>query len=250
MPGEKPSLCYHVFAKRAVSISAPHFGACGIHCNGYVTREDTMNLVLLGAPGAGKGTQSQFLIDEFGIPHISTGDILRAAVKEGTPLGLKAKSYMDAGDLVPDELIIDLMRDRLAQDDAQKGFILDGFPRTTTQAAALDTALSADGRRIDCAIAIIVPDEVIVERLSSRRVCRACGYTGTSTDVSCPQCGGEMYQRDDDTAETVQNRLNVYEKSTAPLINYYAGAGVLVEIDGNRPVDEVYADVKAAVQHD
>lgn len=209
-----------------------------------------MNLVLLGAPGAGKGTQSQFLIDEFGIPHISTGDILRAAVKNGTPLGVKAKSYMDAGELVPDDLIIDLMKERLAESDAANGFILDGFPRTTTQAAALDTALAADGRRIDHAIAVIVPDDVIVERLSSRRVCRLCGYTGTAQDTVCPQCGGEMYQRDDDKPETIQNRLSVYEKSTAPLINYYAGAGVLDEIDGNRPVDEVYADVKAAIAND
>lgn len=209
-----------------------------------------MNIVLLGAPGAGKGTQSQFLIDEYGIPHISTGDILRAAVKNGTPLGLKAKGFMEAGELVPDDLIIDLMRERLAEEDAQKGFILDGFPRTTTQAAALDTALSAEGRRIDCAIAIEVPDEVIVNRLSSRRVCKACGYTGTDHDASCPQCSGEMYQRDDDKPETVQNRLNVYQKSTAPLVNYYSGAGVLVEIDGNRPVSDVFADVKAAVNHD
>lgn len=209
-----------------------------------------MNIVLLGAPGAGKGTQSQFLIDEYGIPHISTGDILRAAVKNGTPLGVKAKGFMEAGELVPDDLIIDLMRERLAEEDAQKGFILDGFPRTTTQAAALDTALSAEGRRIDCAIAIEVPDEVIVKRLSSRRVCKSCGYTGTDQDVSCPQCAGEMYQRADDAPETVQNRLNVYQKSTAPLINYYSGAGVLVEIDGNRPVEDVFADVKAAVSHD
>lgn len=209
-----------------------------------------MNLVLLGAPGAGKGTQSQFLIEEFGIPHISTGDILRAAVKNGTPLGVKAKGYMEAGELVPDDLIIDLMHERLMEEDAREGFILDGFPRTTNQAAALDAALLAEGRRIDCAIAIHVPDEVIVERLSSRRVCRACGYTGTASTTTCPQCSGEMYQRDDDKPETIQNRLNVYEKSTAPLVNYYAGAGVLVEIDGNRPVDEVYADVKAAVNHD
>lgn len=209
-----------------------------------------MNLILLGAPGAGKGTQAQRLIEEFGIPHISTGDILRAAVKNGTPLGVKAKSFMDAGELVPDDLIIDLMRERLAEPDASKGFILDGFPRTTTQAAALDTALAAEGRRIDHAVAIIVPDEVIVERLSSRRACKVCGYTGTAADVTCPKCGGEMYQRDDDKPETIQNRLNVYEKSTAPLINYYAGAGVLVEIDGNRPVDEVYTDVKAAIEHD
>jgi adenylate kinase len=209
-----------------------------------------MNLVLLGAPGAGKGTQSQFIIDEFGLPHISTGDILRAAVKEGTRLGLKAKSYMDAGALVPDELIIDLMQERLGQEDCQKGFILDGFPRTTTQAAALDTVLSADGRRIDAAIAIEVPDEVIIERLSSRRVCRACGYTGSVTDATCPQCSGEMYQRADDNPETIKNRLDVYHTSTAPLVNYYGGAGVLVEIDGNRPVDQVYADVKAAIVND
>ena len=216
-----------------------------------------MNLVLLGAPGAGKGTQSQFIIDEFGLPHISTGDILRAAVKEGTRLGLKAKSYMDAGALVPDELIIDLMQERLNQEDCEKGFILDGFPRTTTQAAALDSVLSADGRRIDAAIAIEVPDEVIINRLSSRRVCRACGYTCKScgytapagTEV-CPRCSGEMYQRADDNPETIKNRLNVYHTSTAPLVNYYAGAGVLVEIDGNRPVDEVFADVKAAIVND
>ena len=197
-----------------------------------------MNLVLLGAPGAGKGTQSQFIIDEFGLPHISTGDILRAAVKEGTRLGLKAKSYMD------------VMQERLNQEDCKKGFILDGFPRTTTQAAALDSVLSADGRRIDAAIAIEVPDEVIIDRLSSRRVCRACGYTGTAADATCPQCSGEMYQRADDNPETIKNRLNVYHTSTAPLVNYYAGAGVLVEIDGNRPVDEVFADVKAAIVND
>ncbi len=209
-----------------------------------------MNLILLGAPGAGKGTQSQMLVEEFEIPHISTGDILRAAVKNGTPLGVKAKGYMDAGELVPDSLIIDLMKERLAEPDAQKGFILDGFPRTTTQAAALDTALAADGRRIDHAIAIVVPDEKIVERLSSRRVCKVCGYTGTAGDTVCPTCGGEMYQRDDDKPETIQNRLNVYEKSTAPLVDYYKGAGVLVEIDGDRPVSDVYADVKAAIAND
>ncbi len=208
------------------------------------------NIVLLGAPGAGKGTQAQLLIEEYGIPHISTGDILRAAVKNGTPLGIKAKGFMDAGELVPDDLIIDLMKERLSQDDAQKGFILDGFPRTTTQAAALDTALSAAGRKIELALAIEVPDQVIVERLSSRRVCKDCGYTATATDGACPSCGGELYQRDDDKAETVQNRLNVYQKSTAPLVNYYAGAGVLVTIDGNRPVQDVYSDVKAAIDHD
>ena len=209
-----------------------------------------MNIVLFGAPGAGKGTQAERLVNEFSIPHISTGDILRAAVKEGTPLGVKAKSYMDAGELVPDQLIIDLMQERLSAEDAQRGFILDGFPRTTMQAAALDTALAESGRRIDCALAIEVPASVIVDRLSSRRVCRACGHTGTAEETTCPTCGGEMYQRDDDKPETIQNRLDVYAKSTAPLIDYYAGAGVLVRIDGNRPVDVVYDDVKSAIAHD
>ena len=209
-----------------------------------------MNIVLLGAPGAGKGTQAERLVGEYKIPHISTGDILRAAVKAGTPLGVKAKGYMEAGELVPDALIIDLMKERLADEDARRGFILDGFPRTTTQAAALDTALSESGRRIDCALAIDVPAQVIVERLSSRRVCRDCGHTGSADEKACPKCGGEMYQRDDDKPETIANRLDVYEKSTAPLVDYYSGAGVLVRINGNRPVDEVYADVKAAISRD
>lgn len=209
-----------------------------------------MNIVLLGAPGAGKGTQAKRLVKEFGIPHISTGDILRAAVAQGTHLGKKAKSYMDAGELVPDSLIIDLMKDRLGQEDAATGFILDGFPRTTAQATALDAALAEAGRTIDCALAIEVPFDVIVERLSSRRVCPSCGYIGTAADTICPVCGAEMYQRDDDKPETIKNRLSVYEKSTAPLIDYYQGAGVLVRIDGNRPVDEVYADVKSLVSRD
>lgn len=209
-----------------------------------------MNIVLLGAPGAGKGTQSQRLIKEFNIPHISTGDILRAAVKEGTPLGKKAKSYMDAGELVPNNLIIDLMKDRLSQPDAARGFILDGFPRTTQQATALDAALAESGRGIDSALAIEVPDDVIVKRLSSRRVCRDCGHIGSNMDTDCPVCHGELYQRDDDQPETIQRRLNVYETSTAPLIDYYSGAGVLVRIDGNRDPGEVFEDVKKAVVHD
>ena len=206
-----------------------------------------MNIVLLGAPGAGKGTQAQKLVADYGIAHISTGDLLRAAVKAATPLGLKAKKYMDAGELVPDQLVIDLVKERLGADDAQKGFILDGFPRNTVQAVTLDSELSDMGRELDCALLVDVAAEVIVNRLSSRRTCRDCGYTGTVADATCPKCGGEMYQRDDDKAETIQNRLDVYEKSTSPLIEYYRGQGILRSVDGDRPVDEVYTDVKEAL---
>lgn len=164
-----------------------------------------MNLVLLGAPGAGKGTVAQELVAEFGVAHISTGDLLRAAVKSGTELGIQAKKYMDAGELVPDQLVIDLVKERLAADDAQQGFILDGFPRNTAQAVTLDSELSAMGREIDCALLVDVAPEVIIDRLSSRRTCRACGYTGTAADATCPKCGGEMYQRDDDKPETIKN---------------------------------------------
>ena len=165
-----------------------------------------MNIVLLGAPGAGKGTQAQRLVADFGLAHISTGDLLRAAVKAQSPLGVEAKKYMDAGQLVPDQLVIDLVKERLGADDAQKGFILDGFPRNTAQAVTLDTAPAG-------------------------------------TDA-CPNCGGEMYQRDDDKPETIKNRLDVYESQTSPLIEYYKGHGILKEVDGDRDVTAVYADVK------
>ena len=206
-----------------------------------------MNIVLLGAPGAGKGTQAQRLVADYGVAHISTGDLLRSAVKAGTELGRAAKKYMDAGELVPDELVIDLVKERLGADDAQKGFILDGFPRNTTQAVTLDTELGKMDRALDCALLVDVDPAVIVNRLSSRRTCRACGYTGTAADATCPSCGGEMYQRDDDKPETIQNRLDVYEKSTSPLVEYYRGKGILTVVDGDRPVDEVYADVKEAL---
>jgi adenylate kinase len=206
-----------------------------------------MNVVLLGAPGAGKGTQAEKMVREFGVVHISTGDILRAAVADQTPLGQQAKTYMDAGDLVPDQLVIDLVKERLSKDDAKKGFILDGFPRTTAQAVALDTDLAELGMAIDAALAIEVPNEQIVKRLSSRRICRQCGYIGTENDLECPKCGGEMYQRDDDQPEAIANRLDVYDKSTAPLIDYYKGKDLLVRVNGDRPVAEVFADIKAAL---
>lgn len=203
-----------------------------------------MNIVLLGAPGAGKGTQAQKLVEEFGVAHISTGDLLRAAVKAGTKLGVRAKEYMDAGQLVPDKLVVNLVKERLAADDAKKGFILDGFPRNTAQAVTLDSALADMGLSLDAALLVDVKAEVIVERLSSRRTCRDCGYTAPAGVDVCPSCGGEMYQRDDDKPETIQNRLNVYESQTAPLVEYYKGKGLLKVVDGDRPVDDVYADVK------
>lgn len=204
-----------------------------------------MNIVLLGAPGAGKGTQAQRLVADYGVAHISTGDLLRAAVKAQSELGVAAKKYMDAGELVPDQLVIDLVKERLAADDAQKGFILDGFQRNTTQAVTLDTELAAMGRELDGALLVDVPAEVIIDRLSSRRTCRDCGYTAGPDTTVCPSCAGEMYQRDDDKPETIKNRLDVYEKNTSPLVEYYRGQGILKVVDGNRDIDLVYTDVKA-----
>ena len=204
-----------------------------------------MNLVLLGAPGSGKGTQAQKLVADYGFAHISTGDLLRAAVKAGTPLGVEAKGYMDAGQLVPDELVLALLKERLASDDASKGFILDGYPRNTAQAETLDSELAAMSMSLDAALLIDVKPEVIVNRLSSRRTCRACGYTATAGVETCPRCGGEMYQRDDDKPETISKRLDTYASQTAPLIDYFKGQGILKEVDGDRPVDDVYVDVKA-----
>jgi len=211
-----------------------------------------MNLVLLGAPGAGKGTQAERIIATYGLAHISTGDILRKAVAHGTPLGLEAKCYMDAGELVPDEVVVGLVKERLQQPDTAKGFILDGFPRTVVQAEELDAALASLGTKIDTAIAIVVDPEIIVARLTSRRTCRACGkitsVSALAEHGTCPACGGEVYQRDDDNEATVRNRLEVYERSTAPLIDYYRSAGVLAEIDGDRPVDVVFGDVKTVLE--
>ena len=206
-----------------------------------------MNIVLLGAPGAGKGTQAAKLVEKYGFAHISTGDILRAAVKNQTPLGIEAKKYMDAGDLVPDELVIGLVKERLKDDDTKAGFILDGFPRTSAQAVALSTELAELERPLDAALLVDVDKEVIIGRLTSRRVCRDCGYIVTEADKVCPKCGGEMYQRDDDNEATVRNRLDVYESSTAPLIDYYRGCGLLIEINGDQDPEVVFADVQKAL---
>lgn len=199
-----------------------------------------MNIVLLGAPGAGKGTQAAKLVEKYGFAHISTGDMLRAAVKNQTPLGLEAKKYMDAGDLVPDEVVIGLVKERLQDADTADGFILDGFPRTSTQAVALDSELSTLERPLDAALLVDVDKEVIIKRLTSRRMCRDCGYIGSVADATCPKCNGEMYQRDDDNEATVRNRLDVYESSTAPLIDYYRGCELLKEIDGDRDPQVVF----------
>lgn len=206
-----------------------------------------MNIVLLGAPGAGKGTQAKKLVENHSYLHLSTGDLLRAAVRNQTPLGLKAKAFMDAGDLVPDNLIINMVKERIQEDDAKNGVIFDGFPRTATQAVALDSELAELGQPLDFAILVDVNKEVIIGRLTSRRTCRECGYIGSDADASCPKCSGEMYQRDDDNEATVRNRLDVYERSTAPLIDYYRGKELLVTIDGDRPVDDVYADLVKAL---
>lgn len=208
-----------------------------------------MNIVLLGAPGAGKGTQAKMIIETYGLPHISTGDILRAAVSNKTKLGLEAQKYMDAGDLVPDEVVIGLVKDRLSESDTEKGFILDGFPRTTAQAVALDEELADLGKSITAAIAIDVDPEVIIARLTSRRTCRGCDrITSALEGAECKTCGGELFQRADDNEKTVRNRLEVYSRSTAPLVAYYGGKKVLTSINGDRPVDAVFADVKKVLE--
>ncbi|PLX95995.1 MAG: adenylate kinase [Desulfuromonas sp.] len=204
-----------------------------------------MKLILLGPPGAGKGTQAKTLVDEYGIPQISTGDILRAAVKEGTEMGLKAKAFMDAGGLVPDEVVIGIVRDRLQHDDCAKGFILDGFPRTVPQADALQSTLSGLQKELDLVISLAVDGEALVERLAGRRACGSCGrgyhvsYEPPKKSDVCDVCGAALVQRADDQEETIRKRLAVYDEQTAPLIAYYRGCGLLRELDGMKPIDEV-----------
>ena len=208
-----------------------------------------MKIIMLGAPGAGKGTQAKKIADVCNIPHISTGDIFRANIKNGTELGAKAKEYMDKGLLVPDELVSDLVVDRIQQDDCKNGFILDGFPRTIPQAEALTNALNAIGQNMDFAVDVDVPDENIINRMSGRRACVGCGATyhlvfnPTKVEGICDVCGEKLILREDDKPETVKNRLNVYHEQTQPLIDYYKGQGILRTVDGTKAMDEVFADI-------
>ena len=208
-----------------------------------------MKIVMLGAPGAGKGTQAKMIAAKYQIPHISTGDIFRANIKNGTELGKKAKSYMDQGLIVPDELTVDLVIDRLAQDDCKNGYILDGFPRTIPQAEALDAALAKLGEKMDYAIDVDVPDENIVSRMSGRRACTGCGatyhivYNPSKKGDCCEVCGEKLILRDDDKPETVQKRLNVYHEQTQPLIDYYTKQSILRTVDGTQDMNDVFAEI-------
>ena len=205
-----------------------------------------MKVIMLGAPGAGKGTQAKKIAAKYHVPHISTGDIFRANIKNGTELGKKAKTYMDQGLLVPDELVVDLVVDRVNQEDCVDGYVLDGFPRTIPQAEALDKALAALGQKVDYAINVEVPDENIVTRMGGRRACVGCGatyhldYAPTKKEGICDACGRELILRDDDKPETVTKRLNVYHEQTQPLIDYYTQAGILKEVDGTVDIEEVF----------
>ena len=205
-----------------------------------------MKIIMLGAPGAGKGTQAKKIADKYQVPHISTGDIFRANIKNGTELGMKAKTYMDQGLLVPDELVVDLVVDRLSQEDCVNGCVLDGFPRTIPQAESLDAALAAKGEAIDYAIDVDVPDENIINRMSGRRACVACGATyhivhiPTKVEGICDRCGEKLILRDDDKPETVKKRLDVYHAQTQPLIDYYTSKNVLKSVDGTQDMEDVF----------
>lgn len=213
-----------------------------------------MYILLMGPPGAGKGTQAAKLVQKYGIPHISTGDMFRAAVKEGTELGKKAKACMDAGQLVPDEITIGIVRERLQKPDCTKGFILDGFPRTVEQADALDGILKSLSIHLTRAVDISVPSSSLIERAVGRRVCKKCGaayhirFNPSKKDGVCDECGGETYQRADDSEETMKSRLSVYDAQTKPLIRYYQKAGLYSEIDGSQEMSKVFADITACLE--
>ena len=212
-----------------------------------------MKIIMLGAPGAGKGTQAKMIAEKYGIPHVSTGDIFRANIKNGTELGMEAKKYMDQGQLVPDELTVKILLDRVAQDDCKNGYVLDGFPRTIPQAEALTAALKEQGTALDYAIDIEMEDQAIVDRMAGRRVCAKCGATFHTVNIPpkkegvCDACGGELQLRDDDKPETVKKRLKVYHDQTAPLIAYYKEQGILHEIDGTLGIEGVAKAIAAVI---
>ena len=208
-----------------------------------------MRLVLLGAPGAGKGTQAKKLIEKYGIPQISTGDLLRAAVAAGSPLGKEAKSFMDKGELVPDRVVLGMVEERLKQDDCRKGYILDGFPRNTAQAEALDKMLGSLGMSLSAALSVDVPFDDLMKRLTGRRTCKACGqmyniYSNPpKTEGKCDKCAGELFQRDDDKEETIKKRLEVYNAQTSPLMDYYGKKGILSSVNGTGSIDDIFKAV-------
>lgn len=213
-----------------------------------------LNLMLMGLPGAGKGTQAEKIVDQYHVPHISTGDIFRAAMKDNTPMGVEAKRYIDKGELVPDEVTNGIVKERLAKDDVDNGYMLDGFPRNMAQAEALETFGAELGKPLNCVINIHVDPESLMERLTGRYICRNCGATyhkifnPTKVEGTCDRCGGhEFYQREDDKPETVKNRLDVNIKMNTPLLDFYKKQGILHEVDGNQDIDKVFADIKAVL---
>ncbi|MBI4655012.1 MAG: adenylate kinase [Nitrospirae bacterium] len=213
-----------------------------------------MRLVLLGAPGAGKGTQAKKLIEKYGIPQISTGDILRKAVTDGTPLGKEAKSYMDKGELVPDNVVIGLVKERISQDDCKKGYILDGFPRNTAQAETLDKVLDSMRASLDVALSVDIDKDILMKRLTGRRTCKSCQqmyniyFSPPKKERVCDKCGGELFQRDDDKEDTIKRRLDVYDASTSPLIDYYRKKGILKSVKGVGSIDEIFNKVCSVLE--